>query len=145
MSDKLLTDEEVALLAENPNVQSVSKRCIVFTPEFKQTAYDELCSGMKMREIMLRHGIDSDMLGVIRVRGFQDRLEKQAERPEGFADLSKTKGANGSEPKDESMQKQIRQLQHELAYTRQEVEFLKKIRMADLEAQKQWESKHRPK
>lgn len=145
MSDKLLTDEEVGKLAENPNIQSVSKRRIVFTPEFKQTAYDERCSGMKMREIMLRHGIDTEMLGVVRVRGFQDKLEKQASRPEGFANLNKTKGMNASEPKDESIQKQLRYLQHELAYTRQEVEFLKKIRMADLEAQKQWESKHRQK
>ena len=39
--------------------------------------------------------------------------------------------------------KGIKQLEHELAYTRQEVEFLKKLRMADMEAQKEWESKHR--
>jgi len=31
----------------------------------------------------------------------------------------------------------LRQLEHELAYTRQEVEFLKKTQMADMETQKQ--------
>ena len=38
-----------------------------------------------------------------------------------------------------------RQLENELAYTRQEVEFLKKLQAANMEAQKQWESKHRQK
>lgn len=39
----------------------------------------------------------------------------------------------------------IEQLEHELAYTRQEVEFLKKIQNAGMEEQKVWESKHRRK
>ena len=43
------------------------------------------------------------------------------------------------------MEQRIRQLEHELAYTRQEVEFLKKLQVANMEAQKQWESKHRQK
>ena len=145
MSNKLLADEEVAILRENPYVQSVSNRSVVFTPEFKQIAYDALRSGIKMREILLRNGIDPDTIGVNRVRGFQEKLEKQAKRPEGFVDLKKSDNRTRNEDGNASTQKQIKQLQHELAYTRQEVEFLKKIRMADLEAQKQWESKHRPK
>ena len=36
-------------------------------------------------------------------------------------------------------------LEHELAYTRQEVEFLKKLQLADMEARKQWKSRHQPK
>ena len=43
------------------------------------------------------------------------------------------------------METRIKQLEHELAYTRQEVEFLKKLQMADMEARRQWESKHQPK
>ena len=39
----------------------------------------------------------------------------------------------------------LRQLEHELTYTRQEVEFLKKTQMADMETRRQWESKHRSK
>jgi hypothetical protein len=42
-------------------------------------------------------------------------------------------------------EKRIRQLEAELAYTRQEVEFLKKVQVADMEARKAWESKHRQK
>ncbi|MGI6745407.1 MAG: HTH domain-containing protein [Acutalibacteraceae bacterium] len=43
------------------------------------------------------------------------------------------------------MERRVRQLEHELAYAKQEVEFLKKIQQADMEARKQWESKKRRK
>ena len=44
-----------------------------------------------------------------------------------------------------SAEQKIRQLEHELAYVKQEVEFLKKLQLANMEAQKSWESKHRQK
>ena len=44
------------------------------------------------------------------------------------------------------MEQRLRQLlENELAYTQQEVEFLKKLQAANMEAQRQWESKHRQK
>ena len=49
------------------------------------------------------------------------------------------------ETKEQTLTARIKQLEHELAYTRQEVEFLKKIHTADLEARKLWESKQRQK
>ncbi|MBQ4451303.1 MAG: hypothetical protein IKZ43_10740 [Acidaminococcaceae bacterium] len=144
MSNKLFSQEEVEILRNNPNVAGVTSRLIYFTPEFKQKAYDELIGGAKLRDILLRSGIDPSVLGEIRIRGLQQKLEKQAARPEGFQNL-KQSGQKPVTSKEKSLEKQVRELQHQLAYTQQEVEFLKKIRMADLEAQKQWESKHRQK
>ena len=144
MSNKLFSQEEVEILRNNPNVGGVTSRLIYFTPEFKQKAYDELIGGAKLRDILLRSGIDPSVLGEIRIRGLQQKLEKQAARPEGFQNL-KQSGQKPVTSKEKSLEKQVRELQHQLAYTQQEVEFLKKIRMADLEAQKQWESKHRQK
>ena len=144
MSNKLFSQEEVEILRNNPNVAGVTSRLIYFTPEFKQKAYDELIGGAKLRDILLRSGIDPSVLGEIRIRGLQQKLEKQAARPEGFQNL-KQGGQKPVTSKEKSLEKQVRELQHQLAYTQQEVEFLKKIRMADLEAQKQWESKHRQK
>lgn len=43
------------------------------------------------------------------------------------------------------LEARVRWLTHQLEYTRQEVEFLKKLQMANTEARKEWESKHRPK
>lgn len=144
MSNKLFSQEEVEILRNNPNVAGVTSRLIYFTPEFKQKAYDELIGGAKLRDILLRSGIDPSVLGEIRIRGLQQKLEKQAARPEGFQNL-KQSGQKPVTSKEKSLEKQVRELQHQLAYTQQEVEFLKKIRVADLEAQKQWESKHRQK
>lgn len=144
MSNKLFTDEEVELLRMNPYVESVACRSVTFTPKFKEKAYVDLKNGMKMRDIFLRYGIDPEILGDTRIRGAQARLEEQSRRPEGFENLQK-EGKRKSEVPERTLQKQLRELQHELAYTRQEVEFLKKIRAADLEAQKRWESKQRRK
>ena len=144
MSKKLLSEEEVATLRENANVESATSRSVVFTPAFKQRAYEEVCKGMGIKEILVRHGIDPNVLGEARIKGFREKLEKQAERPEGFQNLKRS-GQKPQTSREKSLEKQIRELQHQLAYTQQEVEFLKKIRMADLEAQRQWESKHRQK
>ena len=144
MSKKIFSEEEVEMLRNNPNVAGVTSRLIYFTPEFKQKAYDELIGGAKLRDVLIRNGIDPSVLGEVRIRGLQQKLEKQAARPEGFQNL-KQSGQKPVTSKEKSLEKQVRELQHQVAYTQQEVEFLKKIRMADLEAQKQWESKHRQK
>lgn len=147
MARKDLTPEEVSLLRKSPFVAGVTSGRIRFTPEFKRNAYQQLLHGKSMREIFTECGIDPEILGNSRIYGFAEKLRQNAEREGGFEDLrvgNSRKPANGT--KEQTMAARIEQLEHELAYTRQEVEFLKKIRMADLEAQKQWEkSKHHPK
>ena len=132
------------MLRRNPGVKNATNRCVEFTPEFKQKVYDELIGGDRIRDILLRHGIDPNVLGEARIRGLQQKIEQQAGRPEGFQNLKRS-GQKPQTSREKTLEKQVRELQHQLAYTQQEVEFLKKIRMADLEAQKQWESKHRQK
>ena len=109
-------------------------------------AYDQLIDGKSMREIFEENGIDPEILGNARIWGFAEKLRKNADREGGFEDQ---RGHNTRKPakgtKEQALSARVEQLEHELAYTRQEVEFLKKIHMADLEARKSWESKHRPK
>ena len=63
-----------------------------------------------------------------------------------WSDLRRKNGTKPSEgSRGQTLTERIAQLEHELAYTRQEVEFLKKIHTADLEARKEWESKQRRK
>ena len=65
---------------------------------------------------------------------------------EGFADLrTGNQHKPAKETTEHTLGARVEQLEHELAYTRQEVEFLKKIHVADLEARKLWESKQRQK
>jgi hypothetical protein len=109
-------------------------------------AYSQLIDGKSMREIFEENGIDPEILGNARIWGFAEKLRKNADREGGFEDQrshNSRKPPKGS--KEQTLSARVEQLEHELAYTRQEVEFLKKIHMADLEARKQWESKHQPK
>ena len=144
MSNKLFTREEVEALKASPHTENVSVRSVTFTPEFKRVVYEELTEGKKLQAILESHGIDTAALGSARIGGMQERLFRDAERKEGFENLNRSRKRGTSEKaKEESLIKRVRQLENELAYTRQEVEFLKKIQQADMEARKLWESKHR--
>ena len=146
MATKPLTEEELALLRSNPNVACVLADRIVFTPEFKCKAYDLLVTGKTMREILSDHGIDPEILGSKRIWGITFRIKEDAGRDGGFADLrQQNRRRPAKETREQTLEVRVRQLEHELAYTRQEVEFLKKIQAADSEAQKQWESRQRRK
>ena len=146
MAQKQFTKEEMAKLKLSPYVESVSSTRVKFTPEFKRMAYQEISDGKTLRTVMEESGIDPDILGNSRIWTIAAKLRKDAEREEGFEDL-RYKNSRSSKPetKAPTMEERIAQLEHELAYTRQEVEFLKKIQAADMEARRSWESTHRRK
>ena len=145
MSNKLFSPEEMAALKASPYVESVTSRSVCFTPEFKRVAYRELLSGKNIHDVFEEHGIDTAALGTVRINGFLERLRKAGERDEGFANLRHQRKNKTQEERNQSAEKRIRQLEAELAYTKQVVEFFKKVQAADLEARKAWESKHRQK
>ena len=144
MSNKLFSPEEIAALQASPCVESVTSRSVCFTPEFKRLVYRERLSGKNIYEVFEEHGIDTAALGSARINGFLERLRKAGERDEGFANLRHQKKSKTPEERSQSTEKRIRQLEAELAYTKQMVEFLKKVQAADTEARKAWKSKHRP-
>lgn len=84
-------------------------------------------------------------MGNARIAGFCQKLDKETSRPEGFANLRKQKRQVQEQTEQTKLERRVRQLEHQLAYAQQEVEFLKKLQQANMEAQKQWESKHRQK
>ena len=146
MARKPLDAEEIAELRSNPYVASIISGRISFTPEFKRVAYEQLMSGKSMRTILEEHGINTDVLGESRIYSIAHKLRRNADREEGFADLrTQNSRKPAKETKEQTLANRVEQLEHELAYTRQEVEFLKKIHTADLEARKLWESKQRRK
>ena len=144
MSNKLFSADEVAAFRANPNVKTATERTVTFTPQFKRTAYRELLEGKRIHDILEGHGIDTSVLGEARIRSILMRLRQFGERDEGFTDLRHQRKAKAPEDRNQSAEKRIRQLETELAYTKQVVEFLKKVQAADTEARKVWESKHRP-
>ena len=139
------TQEQIDHLKVNHYVKSISASTIRFTEEFKKYFYQKYHSGVSARQIFSDCGIDPDMLGVKRIEGFCYTLNKQAKRESGFVDNRQNNYSHQAKTGEENVYTRIKQLEHELAYTRQEVEFLKKLQMADMEARRQWESKHQPK
>lgn len=141
MSRKLFSEEEMAELRKNPHVTTVTPRSVNFTAEFKQTVYESIMQGERIAEVLEMYGINTGILGEARIRGLWQRIMAVSERSEGF-ERKKPQPKLSSE--EESMAKRVKRLENELAYTKQEVEFLKKTQAADLEARRQWESKRKP-
>ena len=140
-----LSLQEVELLRKNPYIVSVTPNTVRFSEEFKKLAYDNETKGISVAETMRRNGIDPDALGLSRVKGFSYSLNKKARQKDGFKDGRSSNYRRPPKTGEETVEQRIRQLENELAYTRQEVEFLKKLQAANMEAQKQWESRHRQK
>ena len=140
-----LSRQEIEKLRKNPYIASVTANTVRFTEAFKELAYEKKCQGIPIAETMRQHGIEPEILGASRVDGFSYTLNKKAKQENGFSDRRSENYRRPPKTGDETVEQRIRQLENELAYTRQEVEFLKKLQAANMEAQKQWESKRRQK
>ena len=138
------TPEEIERLEKNIHVKRVSKKTISFTEEFTRTFYNERMDGKRPEDIFRENGIDPELLGQSRVKSYDFHTRRNAQRESGFTDERRLNRRRPKKPATTDADR-ITQLEHELAYTRQEVEFLKKIASANMEARIAWESKHRPK
>lgn len=139
------TEEQIAVLRMNKNVTRITEYSVSFTPEFQQYAYEQKKKGRRLADIFREKGIDPEILGEKRIRNFSQKLNTSSHQTTGFRDRRNTNGKQAVQEANMSLEEQVKWLRHELEYTRQEVEFLKKLQMANTEAREAWESKHRPK
>ena len=140
-----LSKREVEILRCSPYIKSVTASSVSFTEDFKQMAYDAKLQGVSVAETMKKNGIDPKILGIKRIENFSYLLNKKAKSTGGFKDKRRENYHRPAKTGEETMEDRVRQLEHDLAYTRQEVEFLKKLQAVNMEAQRKWESKHRQK
>ena len=136
MSKTRFTKEQVERLGLSSYVASVSNTTVRFTAEFKKRFLEERRSGREVREIFRECGIDPDILGEKRISGFCYQVNKKAKTDEDFSDKRGGNHRKKTEGEAEPVEQRLSRLENELAYTRQEVEFLKKLRAADMEARK---------
>lgn len=129
------SENDIVQLRESIYVDYVSEREVSFTEEFKRILWEQKKQGKNAPAIFREYGIDPQILGYKRIENLIKRLRAKSYETEVNSD---------SKHKALSLEDKVRQLEHQLAYTQQEVELLKKIQMANTEARKQWESKHRP-
>jgi len=141
-----LTRRQIEELRNSPCVQSVSPKQVCFTAAFKEHVYNEYLSGKSYPEILYEAGIDPEMLGTGRIRSLKTQVIKDARKGGDFTEASnRHRRAEGTRPDAHSTDEKIARLEHELAYTKQELEYLKKIYLADREAQRVCDMKLRRK
>ena len=76
---------------------------------------------------MTEAGIDPELLGAKRMRNLSSALNSQGRRGCGFSDIVKKTSLPPEKAAARTTEEKVAKLQHELAYVRQEVEYLKKF------------------
>ena len=131
MSRKIFTEEQQQLLRQNPYIYSVTDTRINLTKEFKEIFLKEYKSGISPRKILEDHGFDIDTIGERRVWSISNyiRIEfkKYCNFHEGFRSraVPTSDTFSNSDSKSSSDADKIKQLQQEVDYLKQEMEFLK--------------------
>ncbi len=123
MSKVKFTPEQQQLLRNNPYTLRVSENVLNLSKEFKELFYREYLAGALPRDILQKYGFPPDVLGDRRIWGISHTIRKQFEETGKFRDVR----APGSPLTEVSPEDKIRQLEHQVSYLTQELEFLKKI------------------
>ena len=125
---KCFTPEEVEALRQNPYTHTVTAQTISFTTEFKRIFWEKSQAGQTPSEIMREMGYDPEVLGQSRISGIKSHIKEQIWSEEGIHAGRKSvgKGMKEDDLKQLSSSKSMIKMANELAYLRQEVEFIKK-------------------
>jgi hypothetical protein len=127
---KLFTPEDVKTLRDNPYTYKVSHQTIFFTLEFKELFWQGYQEGRSTTQLLHELGYDPDVLGEARVAGISRHIRDQANSEmglrQGIARRSKPHLAE-SDMKGLTQNQAMKQMQREIIYLRQELEFVKKI------------------
>ena len=127
MSKKVFTNQEVEMLRGNQYTYAVTPHILSFTKEFKELFWAEYQAGAIPRQILEKYGYPADVLGKERIWGIAHVIKKQYYSPEGLHEGPWPKAAQTTAAGGKTTEEQVRQLQGEVQYLRQEIEFLKKI------------------
>jgi hypothetical protein len=142
MSKTEFTEEQMAEIAANPYTYRVTSKQVAFTASFKEKFWELYCKGVSSWNIMEILGYDPHVFGPVRVSGIQRHIRNEFRDGDGFHSGRKEKTSVTAEKdalreaystraaRTQNPQDTIRELQHEIKYMRQELEFLKKISLA---------------
>lgn len=124
--------KEKKLLEANPYTFKVTKNHLFFTTEFKEAFLTAYTAGMDPRKIIEDLGYDLSIFGQKQIDSIAQRIKEQALSPAGFRQgIDRTRRKRNEllvpKPTDEEQQPAIKAICNELAYLRQEVDFLKKL------------------
>lgn len=131
MSRKIFTPEQQQLLRQNPYIYSVTETRFSLTKEFKEIYLEAYRQGESPRKILEDHGFDINLIGERRIWSISNHIrteyKKYGEFHEGYGPRSARSEVKPDTDKPLSEADEIKRLQHEVDYMKQEIEFLKKI------------------
>lgn len=124
MARKKFTENEMAHLRASKYVLEASPSIVHFSAEFKKLFWEGMLEGKKPRDIIVEMGLDPDVLGDTRINGLKGMIKRDIDAGNGFRDFNTyTEYLEGYM----TPEGRIKQLEQQLAYKDQEIEFLKKI------------------
>lgn len=128
------TQEQMETLAANPFTYKISALRISYTLEFKNLFLSRFEAGEPVKDIFTSLGYDVAILGENRMYTFARRISKQAEAgklPTEEPPCVKLSKPVNTDYNTMPAQQSVSAMQREIAYLRQQVEFLKKITELD--------------
>ena len=142
-SNSKFTSKQLKELLDSPYITFVSKNTISYSSEFKNLFWQRFCDGVSPLQIFKDAGLDSDALTISRVTSFVKLLSDQklkGKDPLDDVNLDEslstlysctTKIKKGQISQQTLAEKDIIAMAHKVEYMSQELEFLKKIILAD--------------
>lgn len=148
---KDFSDIELQQLRANVNVKHVSCKTLRFTEAFKALAVEQYKQKKRAADILRENGLDPIVLGAKRVYNFaqllRTRMSGSVEAPidafESSDDGSFEAQLCNCRAELRECKAELREVKTQLAYNNRLLEFVKKIQMANTEAQRQWESRQK--
>lgn len=124
---KKYTKNQISELSKNPYTFKIDNKRILFTIEFKKLFWIKYQAGMSPRAILKELNYNLDYFGQKQIDSITQRIKKEALAGEFTEGYSRNRRAKINEPDIELTPQNIKQMQNELMYLRQEVDFLKKV------------------
>ena len=131
---KEYTVKQIKQLERNPYVFKVTKHKLYYTAKFKEDSWIRYQAGNSPRKILIDFGFDIDIFGQKQIDSLVQHIKKQALSGNGFSEgenRQRRVPMKATSEEELSSPQSIERMQNELLYLRQEVEFLKKIIIAD--------------
>ena len=128
---KKYTQKQIKELKANPYTLQVDDKRIFFTIEFKKVFWTKYQSGMSPRAIFKELNYNLDYFGQKQIDSIVQRVKKEALAGEFTEGYQRSKRMKIKEPELLNPEQTLQQMQHEVLYLRQEVEFLKKVLKKD--------------
>lgn len=121
------TKKQIKELKENPYTFTINEKRIFFTIEFKRIFWTKYQAGLSPRKILQELNYNLEYFGQKQIDSITQRVKKEALAGEFTEGHQRKNRMKIKEPEFDNSPATIKQIQNELLYLRQEVDFLKKV------------------